>query len=287
LRNPRPPSQSSAFPTRPVAALSALACVFFAALGFAPETLAARGRDSDLADRQTLVDELHTAFIGYWRSGEKNYSPDLARVVDYWSRYNTVRSVIASVLLIVLVTLSLLLWKAFLRGGAPGRARSAALGSTGVLSAGLALFALVIVTVSIQRAAAPFFGILPLLEVGAARGGLAITVDQISRQLTDSMAGSEQSRPALEAIVGDYAWYHVVRVMALLPITLVSVGAGVMFWRTRSRLRSSDRRTRRVFASFMVSSALLSLFFMVVFAANWGTAANPEPGLLAFFRGSW
>lgn len=281
------PSGSAGFPARAVAVLTALAGALVAALVFAPGLLAALGRDSDLADRHNLVDDSRDAFLGYWRAGKENFSPELQGVVDYWFRYNAARAVIASLLLIVLVALGFLVWKAFLTDS-PGMARRAALASAGVFVSGLALFALWTAVASIQGAAAPFAALLPVLGVGAApRGGtLADAVGQIKRQLTHFTGGSEHARPALDGIVSDYVRFHVVHVIAAAPIALVFMGAGVVLW-TRARKGSPDRRTRRTLRSFAVSAVLLSLFFIFILVANVDTAANPEPGLLAFFNGSW
>ncbi|WP_329377686.1 hypothetical protein OG625_07910 [Streptomyces sp. NBC_01351] len=286
MRRPISPSRSAVFPTRAVAVLTALAGALGAALVFAPGILATRGRNSDLADRRNLVDDLRDAFIGYWHSGKEQYSPDLERVVDYWFRYNVVKGVIATVLLIVLVALGSLLWKTFLRDGGPERVRRVALVSAGVSVVGFALFALWTAVASLQGAAAPFASILPLLG-GASHGALADTVDQIKQHLTDSTGRSEQARPALEGIVSDYVRFHVVREIAAVPIALVFMGASVVLWKKYARKGSTDRRTRRVLVSFAVSSTVLSLFFILIFAVNRATAADPDPGLLNFFNGSW
>lgn len=286
LRRLTSPSRSAVFPTRAVAALTALAGALVAALVFAPDMLATRGRDSDLADRHNLVDDLCDAFIGYWRSGKEQYSPDLERVVDYWFRYNVVKGLITSVLLIVLVALASLLWRTFLRDGGPGRVRRIALVTAGISVVGFALFALWTVVASLQGATAPFASILPLLG-DASNGALADTVDQIKQQLTDSAGGSEQTRPALEGIVSDYVRFHVVREIAAAPIAFVFMGASVMLWNKFARVGSTDRRTRRVLGSFAVSSTVFSLFFILIFAVNRATAADPNPGLLNFFNGSW
>ncbi|MFM9705417.1 hypothetical protein [Streptomyces galilaeus] len=286
MRRPISPSRSADFPTRAVAVLVALVAALVTALVLAPGMLAARGRDSDLADRRNLVDELRAAFIEYWRSGKEEYSPDLQRVVDYWFRYSVAKGVIASLLLIVLVVLGSLLWKAFLRDGGPGRARRGALLSTGVSVVGIALFALWTAVVGLQGAAAPFASTLPLLG-DASDGALADTVDQIEQQLTHSTGGSEQARPALDGIVSDYVRFHVVRAIAAMPIALVFMGASVVLWKKFARNGSADGRTRRVLVSFASSSAVLSLFFILIFVVNGGTAADPDSGLLEFFHGSW
>lgn len=282
MPSPLSSPSSAVFRTRAVAVLTG---VLVAALVLVPNMLAARGRDSDLADRHKLVDELRAAFVGYWRSGERQYPPDLNRIVDYWFRYNVTKGVIAAALLIVAVALSLLLWKAFLRDSAPRKARSIALASTGALAVGLALFAVVTVTLSIQRAAAPLGALLPLLDVGTARGELADTINQVRQQLANSTG--EHAQPALEVMISDYVRYHVVRAIAVVPLTLVGLGASAVLWRKRPRKGSVDRRARLVLSSFAVLSGVLSLFFIMLFVANQGTAADPEPGLLGLFNGSW
>ncbi len=164
--------------------------------------------------------------------------------------------------------------------------RRIALVTAGISVVGFALFALWTVVASLQGATAPFASILPLLG-DASNGALADTVDQIKQQLTDSAGGSEQTRPALEGIVSDYVRFHVVREIAAAPIAFVFMGASVMLWNKFARVGSTDRRTRRVLGSFAVSSTVFSLFFILIFAVNRATAADPNPGLLNFFNGSW
>src|SRR6185295_15066159 len=106
----------------------------------------------------------------------------LERVVDYWFRYHVAKAVIATILLIVLVALGVLLWKAFLRAGGLGAGRRVALASAGVLVTMLAVFSLAMVMANIQGAVAPFASLLPMLTDGPTDGELAGTLDQVTQR---------------------------------------------------------------------------------------------------------
>src|SRR5687768_3628962 len=117
------PPRSADFSGRALATLAALAAALGAAFVVAPATLAASGPGGGFADQRHLTEALRPAFVEYWRSGDRELSPALAGVVDYWLRYHVAKAVIAAVLLTVLVVLGTRLWTALLNvaGPAPGR----------------------------------------------------------------------------------------------------------------------------------------------------------------------
>ena len=87
-----------------------------------------------------------------------------------------VKAVTAALLLIVLIALGVLLWKAFLRADGVGVGKRTAHASAGALVTMLALFSLAIAMANIQGAAAPFASLLPMLagtsfSVGRGRPG--------------------------------------------------------------------------------------------------------------------
>ncbi|MEU4777283.1 hypothetical protein [Micromonospora sp. NPDC023633] len=267
--------------------LVALAVALVAAFVVAPRTLAASGPDGGFVDKRDLTEALREAFVDYWSSGDRDFSPGLEGVVDYWFRYHVAKAVIAAILLIVLAALGVLLWKAFLRAGGLGAERRAALASAGVLVTMLAVFTSATVMANVQGAVAPFASLLPMLAVGETDGELADTLDQVRQRLADSLSGGDQAPPALEVMISDFSRYHVAMAVVAAIVAVVLIGMSVVLWKRFARTGSSDRRTRRVLGSFGVLSALLSLVVIVVVVANTTTAADPAPALLAFFEGGW
>ncbi|GAA2214775.1 hypothetical protein GCM10009850_102410 [Nonomuraea monospora] len=264
-----------------------LAVLLAAAFVVAPRTLAASRPDGGFADQRSLVQTLGKAFVEYWRSGNRDLPPSLNRVVDYWSRYHVAKAVIAAILLIVLVALGVLLWKAFLRSGALGAVRRAALASTGVLVTIPALFSLLVVVANVQGAVAPFASLLSLLPAGASDGALADTIHQVRQGLAEPAGAGHRTPPALEVMISDYALYHLTLVVTGFVVAVVLTGVSVVLWTASARTGSPDRRTRRVLRSFGVLAAMSSLIMFVVVVANMTNVADPAPALLAFFDGGW
>jgi hypothetical protein len=280
------PSRSAGVSGRVNATLVALAAALVTAFVIAPPTLAA-GRSGGFVDERHLTDALREAFVGYWLSGERDFSPGLARVVEYWFRYHVAKAVIAAILLIVLVALGVLLWKAFLRAGGPGAGPRAALASAGMVVTMFVLFSLAMVMANIQGAVAPFASTLPMLAGGPTDGALADTLAQVRQRLAESVSSGDQAPPALEVMIGDFSRYHVAMAMIATIVAVALIGMSVALWTRFARSGSSNRRTRRVLGSFGVLSGLLSLLVIVVAVANTTTAGDPAPALLAFFDGGW
>jgi hypothetical protein len=116
---PAAPSRSTDIPGRALARLGSVAVGLAILFVVAPSALASRSGDG-FADKSTLVESLREGFIGYWRTGDRDFGSDLQKVVDYWFRYHVVKAVIAALLLLVLTALGLLIWKAFLRADGLG-----------------------------------------------------------------------------------------------------------------------------------------------------------------------
>lgn len=110
--------------------LAVLAVALAAAFVVAPRMLAGIG-GGGFAGRRSLVKALRKSLIGYWNSGDRDLSPDLQRVVDYWLRYHLAKAAIAAILLVVLFALGVLIWKAFLTVGGLGTGARAVLVSAG------------------------------------------------------------------------------------------------------------------------------------------------------------
>lgn len=287
MPSPAAPSRSAVVPGRALAVLAVLAASLVVAFVQAPRMLAASWSGGGSADQGGLAEAVREAFAGYWRSGDRTFPPELERVVDYWFRYHVIKAVTAALLLIVLVALGVLVWKAFLRAGGLGAGPRVALASSGVLVTTLALFSLAMTMANVQGAVAPFASLLPMLGVTAGDGELTDVLDQIRRRLADYPGAGDRTPPALEAMIRDFDRYHVAMAVIALTVAVVLIGVGVLFWRKFAGTESTDRRTRRVWGSFGVLSVLLSLLVLVVAVANTSTAADPAPALLAFFEGGW
>lgn len=278
--------RSAGFPGRVLAILVVLAVALATAFVAAPRVLAGVGPGGGFAGRRDIVKALRESFIGYWSSGDRDLSPELQRVVDYWFRYHLAKAAIAAILLIVLVALGLRIWKAFVK--ADGRVgASAALASAGVVVTMFALFSLIVVVANLQGAVAPFASLLPMLTAGATGTRLTGTFDQVRRQLAASPGADGRTSPALEVMISDFARYHVALAVLATVVAAVMIVIGVVLWKRFARTERSEPRTRRVLGSFALLSALVSLAVIVIAVANATTAANPEPALLAFFEGGW
>lgn len=268
--------------TRIATLLSALAAALAVAFVLAPGMVAASWSGGGYSDAHDLRDALGVAFVEYWRSGERDFTPGLQDLVDYWFRYHVVKAVIAALLLIVLVALGALLWKAFLRAGGLGRGRRVALASGSILVTMLALSSVALLMANIQGAVAPFSALLPMLPSDA-NGDLGATLDQVRQRLADTQGTGNP--PPLDAMISDFGWYHVAMAVIAATVAVVFIALSVLSW--RSFTRNPDRRTKRVVGSFGVLSALLSLGLIVVVIANITVAADPAPALAAFFHGGW
>jgi hypothetical protein len=133
---------------------------------------------------------------------------------------------------------------------------------------------------NIQGAMAPFASLLPLSMDGLSDVILA----QARQQLADTHATGGFTPPALDAMVGDFAWYHAALAVEAAVVVVALVGLSVMMWR---RFARADGRARLVWGWFGVFSALSSLMAAVVLVANAGTALDPAPALLALFNGGF
>ncbi|WP_199856685.1 hypothetical protein [Nocardia suismassiliense] len=276
-------ARSTGISGRSVAVLGTLAVGLVAAFVAAPGKLAANGSSESFGDESSLRAALRVAFVEYWSSGDRDFPPALSDVVDYWFRYHVVKALIAAVLLIVLVALAVLLWRAFLRG----TRNSPALASAGGLVTLLALASLVLVMANIQGAVAPFSALLPMLTTGAPDGLLADTLDQIRLQLADSLSAGGRTSPALDVMISDFARYHVAMAVIAAVAALVLIAMSIASWTAFARTTLSDRRSRRVWGSFGALFTVVTLALLVIAAVNTSTAADSAPALLAFFEGGW
>jgi hypothetical protein len=279
------PRRPAGVPGRALAALTALTAALVAAFVAAPSALLARGPDSGLGDEQHLTDAFRSAFVGYWRSGGPGLTPDLQQIVEYWQRYHLAKAVIAAVALVVLVALGRLLWTAFLR--ADGGPRRIGLAAAGSLAAVLALVPVVAVLANLQGVMAPYASLFPMLVDGAPGGGeLAGVLDQARQQLAGAQTPGTRVSPALDVMVGELGWYHVVMAVLAPIVALALIGLSVLAWRRFAATRA-DGRTRRLLGVSGAVAALVALPFLLLTAANVSVAADPAPATLALLEGSF
>ncbi|MFI0370509.1 hypothetical protein ACH35V_21800 [Actinomadura sp. 1N219] len=274
-------------PRVPGRALAVLTLALAAAFVVAPGFLAGIGPGSAFTGEHDLVEALRTSFTGYWSSGDRDLSPTLEGVVDYWFRYHLAKAAIAALLLIVLVALGVRVWKTFAKADGLGTGKNVALASTGVLITMLALFSLVAVMANLQGMVAPYASMLPMLTADAPDAQLTGTLDQIKLQLANSLDTDGHTAPALQLMTDDFARYHVAMAVIATIAAAALIALSALLWRRFTQTERSARRTRRVLSSFGALSALLSLAGIVVAVANITTATDPTPALLAFFQNSW
>jgi hypothetical protein len=286
VSSPAIPPRFAAGPGRALATLAAAAAALVAAFVVVPP-LVAGGPGGGFADERHLTDAVRAAFVGYWRSGRREFSPDLDRIVDYWFHFHVVKAAISAILLIALVALGVLLWKAFLRGGGLGTGKGAAHAASGVLVTILALVSLAALMANVQGAAAPFASLFPMLTDGAPDAELAATLEQARQLLAAAPGAGGRTPPALGALISGFSWYHAAMAVIASIVAVVLIGTSVLLWKRFAATASSDRRTRRVLGSFGVVAVLLSLATIVLVVANATTAADRGPALLALLEGGW
>lgn len=262
-------------PGRFLGVLATLAGALTVAFVLAPRLMAKRAV-ADFRDASDLRYAFGTAFVDYWQSGNREFTAELANVVDYWFRYHLAKAVLATLLTVVLVLLAVLLWRAFMAAGGAGRRTRAALGASGGVASVLALCSLVLVLANAQGAVTPFASLLPM-----ATGADSTSVSaEVSQRLADGTR-----IPPLDVMVDDFARYHLAMAVLAAVTAVCLFGLCALLWRTGNR--SPDRRSRRVLAALGTLLALPALLLIVVAVANTTNASDPVPGLAALFTGGW
>lgn len=295
------PATAAGASGRRLSALTALAIALVVAFVMAPEMLAnASGRGFD--GRRRLTEALQDAFVGYWRSGHRELSPEMRTVVDYWFRYHVAKAVIAAVLLVVLAALGVLIRRRFRTAstaqGAPGArgvraatgaraARAVAFGTGMAAVSMLALATGVVLLANLQGAAAPFASLLPMLRERSTNPALADTLARAKHILTGTRTDGRPAPPALDVMVGDFARYHAALAVMAGIVAVLLVGMGAASWIRFARLRLSTGRQTWASAWFGLASIAVSLIVALVGVANTATAVHPVPAFSAFLDGGW
>ncbi|WP_370377285.1 hypothetical protein [Catenulispora sp. GAS73] len=300
-----PTARSSTLPARAIAALCALVAVFAAAFVLAPGPLASSTSGVSLSHRDTLDNAAKTAFVDYWNSGSRTFTPDMSRVVNYWRQYHVVKATSAALLLLVAIMLTVRLWRALLGAGAQRTATRIALTSAWLLAALLTVGSVLLLIANIQGSIAPLSSAITLLPFHTSDAGLSTALAQIRTDLTGySRAGAGAHHPPIVArMVDDFGAYHAVIAVLTTIVLLVILAMSVMTWkrfRAIGKTGSSDssdssdssnspdnRRTRRLHAILGTLLAVTGLATLLVCVANTSTTADPAPALLALFQGGW
>ena len=283
---PAAPKGPAVAPGRLLVLLTGLAAALGAAFVFAPQRLvAASTPGGGFADQRGLIAYLRDAFVGYWGTGSRAFAPPMQRVVDYWFRYHVAKAVIAALLLGVLVTLAVLLFRTYLRADLGRRSRAAAASACAVAGT-LALCAVALVAANVQGAVAPFSSLISMLPAAEPDARFTTTIDQVRQELTHYSSTNSRTSPALRGVVDDFALYHAALAVVGVTVAAALLGLGVWAWRRFARA-TGDRRARRAFAVLVAASIVSVLVVAVITAANLTTVAAPAPALLASFQGSW
>lgn len=265
-------------------ALIALVPTLVIAFVLGPPRLAG---DRALGEPGGMEAAFRPALVDYWRSRDLSRPPAVQRLVDYWFRWHLIKIGISALMLIVLIALTVMLWRAFLRTDQRGAGRTAALVSAGVALPMAAVFALVVLGANITTTAVPFPALFPFLVDGAAPDpALAGVLEQARAQLTGSHLTGGYTPPALDDMVGEFAWYHTVLAVIAAGTMVTFTGLAVALWRRFARAARADRRTRRVLGWFGAAAVVAALLTVVFVVANVTVALDPAPDLLALLNGS-
>jgi len=249
----------------------AVAAVVGFLVGPGPFATAVSG--SRLARQDQITDAFRKAFIGYWQAGSERFTPDLDRVVDFWGWYHVAKGVCAALLAAVLVVFAVRLGRAGLR--AAGRTARVAFTAAGALAATVAFAALAVVLANVQGTLAPFASLSTLLPTSRDSD----TVAQVRQQVASGHRGA-----VAQVVLDDYVRYHVVMVVAATVVAGALITLSVVLWR---RFVTTAKPARLVFGSFAVVATVAAMAVLVVLAANASTVADPVPGLLGLFDGSY
>lgn len=262
--------------------LGAGAMALVAAFVLLPRPLAQVLSGQSYGNEHHLSGQVTAAFVQYWRIGQRALTPELTHLIIYWRWFHVVKAVSAIGLLVVLVLLASRIWKAYARTGVHASAWPAATG--GVLVTILSVCAFALALANVQGTLAPFSSLMSLLPINSAHGELATVVGQVKQELAHYPSGSSG---ALEMIVSDFAFFHVVVAVISAIAAVVLIVLTITSWRTFSRAAKADRHLRRLFASLGLASVLLTALIAMLTLANTTAAAASPTAVLNFYNGTF
>lgn len=252
----------------------------------APAGAAAHLSGTAFTGENDLRAALGAAFATYWNTGNPALPPELTAVVDYWFWYHLVKAVVAGLLTAVLVVATVRIWRAWARPAWQRQGTRMPLVAAGAGATVLGLGALTALAANVQGAVAPLASLLPMLTDGPTEVS-ATAVAGVRWQLSRVLDGGTPAPPVLDALIEDFARYHLAMVVVAVLVALGLLGATLLLWRRCARTDRADHRTRRLLAAYAVLAALLTVGALVVAGANTSTAVRPTPALGAFFDGGW
>lgn len=200
-----------------------------------------------------------------WRSGAVpagSARSALAGPTRFWQAFHLVKSVLSLGLLAASVRALVQSWAPPAVGDVPGRFGRRVGGLAALACAGVAL---VLCIANLQGAIAPLTSVLGFLPEATP------AASQVAGALREALADGA-SAPAAEAIVTDFARYHLALAALGALAALALAGLAVLGWR-RHRLIEG------------VALGLAVAALGIVVAANIGTWLHPVPALDAFLAG--
>lgn len=256
---------------RSAATWVATVLILIAAFILAPPFLAGDGYGTAFGN-QPLIDAATSGFDEYWRSGHRDPPAALQDVVDYWFRYHLIKAIVAAALLVALVLLGRSLIRR-LRSpdeqANPSRRRlwAAGAGVTGLLGVG----SVIALAANIQGVVAPLSSLLSLVPSDHAPP---------DRDALDDPA-SLATHPPLDAMVDDFARYHVAMAVMACLLTVAMAVMTVVWWRSLSPNTEGLQRRDRFIG--LAAAVVMIGCLLVVTLANVGTAVAPAGALASFF----
>jgi hypothetical protein len=259
--------------------LTAAATLLLFAVFFAPFPLASLLPGVGFGNVGELSASMSSGFHSYWISGGIAFNTDLNSAVSFWEHFHAVKALLAGVLLFVLAQLAIQIYRSYVRASTTGaRLRLAAIG---MVIAGAAFLALLILTANIQGIIAPWTSAMGLLPSAPQTPELAHTLNEVSLTLE-----TQPDATSLTALTDAFSRYHFSMILVGLA-TIVGLLAVIYFlWRSRSRMPKEQRRQRRVLSLSLLMVLTVIGFFALITAANISTVADPVPALIGTFNGS-
>jgi len=93
---------------------------------------------------------------------------------------------------------------------------------------------------------------------------------------------NSQSNPVMNKIIGDYAKYHTIIVIACGCLVLIFALLSIIFWTKFKRMPKISKLKRNfekmIYFSFGISSSIMALLMILIVAANASNALNPLQG---------
>ena len=236
----------------------------------------------DQAERDHLATVTEGAITEYWHSGRHGYPHSLAKLVDYWTRFHVAKTVLATLTLVMALSLGVLAWRSLTTRRRSTRATSLALGTTGLFATLVCGFCLLAVMANIQGALAPLSSLLSVPSFGH-----GTNLQAVSSEMADGLAHYRTARPSppLTVMVDDFRWYHEILAVLAGALALVSAVAAWWLWRALRQTDQAPRSTKIVNRSYTVLFALLTVAEVVLCVGNITVANDSAHALLTLVRG--